>query len=267
MHSSVMGAAKLSVAELCLFKTINRINSRTNSENSALIIDFHTHVLPCIDDGSRNVETSLAMLKASADQGVQVMVATPHFYATRDRVEGFLNRRAESLSTLQPLLSDDLPQIKLGAEVAFFRGISEADRIEKLRIEGTDCLLLEMPFRRWTEEDLDEVSFLIRDRNMTIILAHIERYMGIWENGPFIRRIQELPVIAQINAESLLDWRQRGKLIKMVKSGEVKLLGSDCHGMNHRPPNIKAGRDVLLRKAGPEAVDRIDNISQRLLGL
>lgn len=232
-----------------------------------MIIDFHTHVLPCIDDGSRNVETSLAMLKTSSEQGVQLMVATPHFYATRDRVEGFLNRRAESFANLQSALCDDLPRIKLGAEVAFFRGISEADRIEKLRIEGTDCLLLEMPFRRWTEEDLEEVSALIKDRRMTIILAHIERYMGMWENGDLVKRILELPLFAQINAEGLLDWRQRGKLVKMVKMEQVHLLGTDCHGMNHRPPNIKAGRDVLLRKAGVDVLDRIDDISQRLLGL
>ena len=94
------------------------------------IIDMHCHILPGVDDGARDVETSLAMLEASRAQGVQYMVATPHFYATRDRVDTFLDRRREAWETLKPRMGADFPGIVLGAEVAFFRGISRAERYQ-----------------------------------------------------------------------------------------------------------------------------------------
>ena len=229
------------------------------------IIDMHCHILPGVDDGARDVETSLAMLKASRAQGVQYMVATPHFYATRDRVDTFLDRRREAWETLKPRMGADYPGIVLGAEVAFFRGISRAERLEALKIEGTDCILLEMPFRPWSEDDVDEVSEILEKRGYTIILAHIERYLAMRGNADYIGNLLELPVLAQINAESLLDWRQRGKLIKMVRNGQVHLLGSDCHGIHHRPPNLGEGREILRRKTGTEYLDRIDWRSEELL--
>jgi len=229
------------------------------------IIDTHCHILPGVDDGAKNVETSLAMLKASRDQGVQYMIATPHFYATRDRVDAFLNRRSQAWETLKPQLSANLPRIYLGAEVAYFQGINRADRLETLRIEGTDCILLEMPFRPWSEDEVDEVSQIYETHGYTIILAHIERYLALKGNADYIEDLLEMPVLAQINAESLLDWRQRGKLIKMVTNGKVHLLGSDCHGIRHRSPNLGEGREVIRRKAGIEALDRIDRCSEKLL--
>ena len=229
------------------------------------IIDMHCHILPGVDDGARDVETSLAMLEASRAQGVQYMVATPHFYATRDRVDTFLDRRREAWETLKPRMGADFPGIVLGAEVAFFRGISRAERLEALKIEGTDCLLLEMPFRPWSEDDVDEVSEILEKHGYTIILAHVERYLAMRGNADYIGNLLELPVLAQINAESLLDWRQRGKLIKMVRNGQVHLLGSDCHGIHHRPPNLGEGREILRKKTGTEYLDRIDWRSEELL--
>ena len=229
------------------------------------IIDMHCHILPGVDDGARDVETSLAMLEASRAQGVQYMVATPHFYATRDRVDTFLDRRREAWETLKSRMGADYPGIVLGAEVAFFRGISRAERLEALKIEGTDCILLEMPFRPWSEDDVDEVSEILEKHGYTIILAHIERYLAMRGNADYIGNLLELPVLAQINAESLLDWRQRGKLIKMVRNGQVHLLGSDCHGIHHRPPNLGEGREILRKKTGTEYLDRIDWRSEELL--
>lgn len=229
------------------------------------MIDMHCHILPGVDDGARDVETSLAMLKASRDQGVQYVVATPHFYATRDRVDTFLERRSKAWETLKSQMSADLPGVLLGAEVAFFQGINRADRLGALRIEGTDCILLEMPFRPWSQDDVDEVSQIYEMHGYTVILAHIERYLTMRGNADFIDDLLEMPVLAQINAESLLDWRQRGRLIKMVRDGKVHLLGSDCHGVHHRPPNLGEGREVLRKKIGEECLDRIDRRSEQLL--
>ena len=65
------------------------------------IIDFHTHILPGIDDGSRDADTSCRMLEMAVEQGVDMIVATPHFYASRDRVEHFLEKRARAEALLR----------------------------------------------------------------------------------------------------------------------------------------------------------------------
>ena len=125
------------------------------------MMDFHSHILPGADDGSRSVEESLAMLKMAAEQGVRHMVATPHFYAHHDDPAAFLERRAEAWQRLAEAMTRQpgLPDISLGAEVYFFRGISQSDVMEDLIIQGTRCLLVEMPESPWTDLMSPRLSF------------------------------------------------------------------------------------------------------------
>ena len=122
------------------------------------VIDFHSHILPGIDDGSKDLETSLEMLRMSAAQGVTDMVATPHFYASKEGFETYLEKRIHAFETLCASRTPDMPRIRLGAEVAFFKGISQAEKIEKLAEQTGRILLLEMPFMEWTDRDIQEVE-------------------------------------------------------------------------------------------------------------
>ena len=89
------------------------------------VIDFHSHILPGIDDGARNLETSLAMLRQVSSQRVDYMIATPHFYASHDRIDAFLNRREDAYNSLKEAVHkeslSDVPQILTGSEVAYRR--------------------------------------------------------------------------------------------------------------------------------------------------
>lgn len=230
-----------------------------------LIIDFHSHILPGIDDGSRNVEMSLNMLHMAAEQSVDIMVATPHFYASRRSVEEFVERRQNAYETLKEYLTDDLPAVKLGAEVAFFPGISRAGKIDALTLEGTNLLLLEMPFAPWTDAEMQEVKSLIKAEKYRLVLAHLERYMAIPENRRKIEELQKLPVYIQVNAESFLKWRKRKVLSKMVDTSLRYLLGSDCHGIDHRTPNLSEGRAMLEKKFGTAFLNKVDKTGNSLL--
>ena len=86
------------------------------------ITDFHSHILPGIDDGSRCVEESIAMLRMEAEQGITQVIATPHFYPSHHRPEDFLAKRREAEEGLQEARSgqDGLPRVLVGAEVYFF---------------------------------------------------------------------------------------------------------------------------------------------------
>ena len=230
-----------------------------------LAIDFHSHILPAIDDGSRDVKTSIEMLQMSSAQRIAVMIATPHFYPMHDRVEDFLQRRNEAHERLQSCLTADMPKIILGAEVAFFKGISRAEKLEAMTVENTKLLLLEMPFATWSDEDIEEVRILAENRGFTVMLAHVERYFSIRENRKKMQELLRLPVIVQINSGSLLDWKKREKIVRMFQDGQAHVLGSDCHGVFRRSPNLLAGREVLKKRLGQDILDDIDQTGYRLL--
>ena len=231
------------------------------------IIDFHTHILPGIDDGSRDIETTRRMFEKSAEQGVEVIVATPHFYASRDRVDHFLEKRSRARELVEKSIQDCPVQLHVGAEVAFFRGISRAEKLDSLTIDGKDLLLLEMPYMPWEASDIEEVETLIEERGYRVLLAHIERYLDLPGNGHRVGELLELPVYAQINAQSLMDWRKRGRLVRMFRDGKAHVLGSDTHGLHRRPPDLAEGRAVLERKLGHEFLDQMDSRGCELLGI
>ena len=228
------------------------------------VIDFHSHILPGIDDGSRNVETSIGMLRMCKEHGVDTMIATPHFYADSNTVERFIDSRQKAYDKVMAE-NMDIPQIIVGAEVAFFAGISRAERTDALKVEGTDIMLLEMPFVTWSDSVVQEVRDLIEKRHFHIILAHIERFLQIPGNKPYVRQILELPVTVQVNAETLLDFRQKGKMLMLFKKGQAHIIGSDCHGMHHRVPNLWLGREVLEKKLGHEVMENMASYGSKLL--
>ena len=126
------------------------------------MIDIHTHILPGMDDGSVSLEESLAMAKESARQGVRLLAATPHFYATQEDPNSFLRRREKSLALLESAWQDSFPTLLVGAEVRYFDGISRVEKIAHLTLDHTRILLLEMPFTSWSRRMVEEVVELQR---------------------------------------------------------------------------------------------------------
>ena len=219
------------------------------------MIDFHSHILPGIDDGSRNVKMSLGMIEALGRQGVDTICATSHFYVTQRTPEHFLERRQEAYELLEPVLNDDAPRILLGAEVLYFPGISRLESLPSLCLEGTDVLLLEMPFTEWQEYWVREVCDLALGREFTILLAHIERYYAqqprqVWD------RLLDLDVLMQANADyflqqdSIFRFRNRNSAVKLLREGRIHLLGTDTHNLTSRPPRMKEARDVIREELG-----------------
>ena len=209
-----------------------------------MMIDFHTHILPGVDDGSRSIEESLAMLQAEGDAGIERVVFTPHFYASQNSPKEFLRRRKESWSALLPHMYPGLPKVSFGAEVQYFEGICQAADIAALRIAGTPYLLLEMPFRRWEERMLDDILELSTHLDTIVVLAHIERYLSK-VSPQSLAYLRDNGVKIQMNVSTFGKRRTRNMAMSMLKAGEVHILGTDCHSMGHRRPNW----DLLPTKA------------------
>ena len=233
-----------------------------------MVIDFHSHVLPKMDDGSKSVEMSLEMLGSARTMGVDIVMATPHFYGHRESVSTFLARREHSWQKLsQAMAGKDLPTVLLGAEAAFFSGLTKVEGLDALCANGTRTLLLEMPFAPWTGYELDAVSTLCLDRGYQVVLAHLERFVHLQRDEGLINRLLSLPLWVQINAEALLPITRRKRWVEMFREGRAHLLGSDCHNLDRRPPNLGSGRKMLERKAGREVLERMDSLGARLLAL
>ena len=238
--------------------------------------DFHTHILPGIDDGSRDIDMTMAMLEAERDMGVTHIYATPHFYAHRKSVSTFLDRRNKALSEVRQILSrrTDLPAITEGAEVYYFTGIGRAEHLSDLCIAGTDILLLEMPFAQWNGDMVRAVDDLIRKRGLRVVLAHVERYERFQKDRSAWHRIIEMPLTLQMNAESFIEtgsWLRPShahKLcMRLIEEHENCIIGSDCHDMTERPPNIAGARQVIEQKAGAERLTAMDRYTNELLGI
>ena len=97
-------------------------------------VDFHSHILPGMDDGAENTDMAVAMLKKLHSDGVDTVVLTPHFYRKDETISRFLERRAASYKRLCDAVSgmDDCPELLLGAEVYFYPSLSSDPDFSKL---------------------------------------------------------------------------------------------------------------------------------------
>lgn len=209
--------------------------------------DIHSHILPNLDDGSQSLEESLEMLRVMSVQGISRVAATPHFYPGEISPEDFLIRRAAAAARLTKAWSPEFPQIFLGAEVYYFEGIARAQAVEELRIQGTELLLLEMPFRAWTVRMVDELLELNARKGVTVLLAHMERYQRFQKPKVWDLLLRQ-GVQMQSNADFFLHWKTRRRALRMLKAGKIHLLGSDSHNMTVRPPRLGNALSVI----GPE---------------
>ncbi len=227
-------------------------------------IDFHTHILPGMDDGSQNAEESFIMLEMMKAQGIDAIVASPHFYPGQN-FEHFFEKRQRSIEEfLRVYSAEEHPKIYVGAEVAFFPGIGKSQDVKKLCILGTRYLLLEMPFERWSNEVVNEVLAL-KENDITPIIVHVERYTKFLKKKQLFHLIND-GVFIQSNAAFFCDRKTQRKSLRMLRSGEIHLLGSDCHNTTERPPNLKGAMDVIFDRLGEAYLSEIQQISNDVLG-
>ncbi len=228
------------------------------------MIDFHSHILPKIDDGSKSVEESIKMLKILKSQGVSKVVATPHFYANHNSIDEFLSRRSKAYASLEGFLGSELPDVILGAEVKYYEGISRLDNLKKLCIGDTKLLLLEMSMRKWTEYTLREVTELSASGNVTVVLAHIERYLR-FQNKGLIEDLVNNGVLIQANADFFVSLGTRHKAVSMLNNNLIHFIGSDCHNLTDRAPKMDVALSNIKRKAGDELLLQLDSFAKRFI--
>ena len=223
------------------------------------VVDFHSHILPGIDDGSASVEESIAMLKMEAAHGIRHVIATPHFYANHDTPERFLARRNEAEKILREEMAKHrgLPELSVGAEVYFFHGMRHSDVLSALTIEEKQCILIEMPGVRWSASMYDELGEIQSRRGLIPIVAHVDRYISPLRTHHIPETLETLPVVVQANASFFLRSGTRKMTLKMLRKEQIHLLGSDCHNMTSRKPNLADAITVIQQHFGDEMLKQI----------
>lgn len=233
------------------------------------MIDFHSHILPEIDDGAQSVDESIAMLRMLKEQGVNTVALTSHYIATDESPEEFLNKRQEAFETLKAEIAqrkEQLPDLMLGAEVYYYPGILKMENLTELTLSDTNVLLLEMPMAPWSEFNIRELIEFANFSDIQIVMAHIERYIKFQKKGT-VERLLESGILMQSNASFFFSRKTKRKALKMFDKGQIHFIGSDCHNLEYRPPRISDAINVIKDKFSTDAVDQFFKEQKEILGI
>ncbi|MBQ8140749.1 MAG: histidinol-phosphatase [Clostridia bacterium] len=227
-----------------------------------LTVDFHSHILPKVDHGSSSLEASEKQLELMARHGTDLVVATSHFYPNVHQVSGFIEQVDSAVSSLVFSSSQTRRGIRLclGAEVLLCERMDRMEGLRELCIRGTDCILIEMPVQVQWSTSLIKTVESIMESGLTVVLAHIDRYIGKYGDG--IDELLSMGALAQINSDSLASFFTRKKLMPYIESGYVAALGSDLHGTDVKQYKTFEG---LKKNIGEANFNSIMNKSAELL--
>lgn len=230
-------------------------------------IDFHTHILPMIDDGSPDRDTSAEMLACLKKQGVDTVVLTPHFYTDRESLSSFLQRRQIAWETLAPILEQAEMNAVLACEMHFSDYIFNCPDIAPLCIRNK-YLVTELPYSFvFSEVQIRKIGRLISSYNVTPVLAHIERYPELLKNCGFLDQLIEMGCLTQINLGSLQSGgiRLRKTVLTLIQSSRVHVVGTDCHNMKTRPPCYGPGIQIIAKKLGGDSIRLLSENAESML--
>lgn len=223
-------------------------------------IDIHSHILPGVDDGAENMDMSMAMVDMAYNQGVRLMIATPHYYPGHMRYpkEHLEEVYEKTISVIKEKYSDFT--LLLGNEIYYRDEVVEKLRNKRIfTLANTRYVLLEFS----TMAEYDYIVKAVRtvlDAGYYPILAHIERYACLWKNEKKVKELIRMGAYMQVNAENFQGGffsAERRYCIKLIQSGMVHFLGSDCHNINKRSPNYKQAADYLEEKLEPDLFNDI----------
>ena len=230
------------------------------------MLDFHSHILPGIDDGSKNMEMSVEMIRQSIRQGITGIVLTPHFYAALDEPEAFFRRREAAAQKLFDAAREipDCPKLLLGAEVHYYRGMSHSAVLERFCIGQSSAILVEMPFRAWGRQEIRELGEIRSRLGLQVVVAHVDRYLSRLRGSELELLHAEADALLQANADFFLRRLTRRKAVHMLRDGLIDLLGSDCHNLEERAPNLGPAAAYIESKLGPNALAEMDHRARRI---
>src|SRR5579883_2922809 len=226
-------------------------------------IDTHVHLLGGLDDGPPDQDVAVAMCRMLVAEGARSAAALAHQNDdypdnTPDRIRAATAALAAALKAADvPLAVAPTAEVMLSADlaarVAAGQCLTIADRGTFLLVEQPHGLFL----------DPRPLAGALRPAGVRLVVAHAERYPELLYDPGLTEQLIGMGCLIQVTARVLADPGSAAAeraLREWVTRGFVHLLGSDGHGLDHRPPRLKAGHEAIRKWAGPAAADRIGHI-------
>ena len=203
------------------------------------MIDFHNHILPGIDDGAKNIEVSINMLREAHSQGVSDVVNTVHYQ--HPKMDGkSINEKIikKSVLEVQDILDSEGINIKIhiGAEVFFLPNLPEIIKDPITTIGNGKYMLIEFPIMQFPH-NYEETLFQLCLNDVTPVIAHPERYREIQFDLYKLEKLFDRGYVVQLDAGSILGHfgKECKKVaLKIIDSGLYHLIGSDAHNDRNR---------------------------------
>jgi protein-tyrosine phosphatase len=201
------------------------------------VVDIHCHILPGLDDGSKDMVTSIAMARLAVAAGINTVIGTPHWIEDEHETDPAVVRQAVRDLQIE-LNSRTIPLTVLPGNEAFICP-DLPDRVRKgdvltLGDKGTH-LLLELPCEVLPTY-VDDVIFRLRLGGLIPVLAHIERYAYVRSDWHTVERWVQHGCLAQVNASSVDSGSGDASTQSLMDHGLIACTATDAHDAANRAP-------------------------------
>lgn len=223
-------------------------------------IDMHSHILPGIDDGAKDLEEAKEMLRIACDEGIRYIIATPHFHPKRGKAAQENIKKQLELLRKEAKSLDEKMQIFIGHEVYYGQDVPELlSQRQIYTMNLREYVLVE--FSTGAEESyIKQAVMQLQSRGYKVILAHVERYECIRNSMELVEFLINSGVHFQVNAGSILGTRGREikKFVRrLLEEKMVFCVGTDAHDSKVRPPHMKKAAHYVEKKYGEDYARRI----------
>ena len=203
---------------------------------SSLKVDMHSHLIPGIDDGSRSMDETIAMLSKFKSLGIQKVITTPHIMSDyfRNTPEIILDGLEKVKVAIQDVNLDI--EIEAAAEYYFDETLlAKLKGKEKLLTFGDNHVLFEFSFHVEPPQ-IETLFFELLTQNYKPVLAHFERYGFLFDKPEIVKKWREQGILIQMNYNSLFG--HYGPEVQkqaewLVDNEQIDFVSTDCHRMDH----------------------------------
>lgn len=216
-----------------------------------ILMDIHSHILPGVDDGSKDIEMSMQMVEEAYAQGVRTMIATPHYYPGHSNCAG--TKLKSIYEDTKARISERYPDftLLLGNEIYYKKDVIALLKEGRIHtMAGTRYVLIEFSVTADFRYLYDAVYQCV-NAGFFPIIAHVERYRCLLDKEGKLGELIRAGAYIQVNAENFgKGWfcSSRKRVMSLIRAGLVHFLGSDCHNMQTRRPDLSAAVQYLRKK-------------------
>lgn len=214
------------------------------------MIDIHSHLLPEIDDGSKDLETTLKMIEIYKNQGVDNVIATPHFYPSYfENTKDIISREVEKINIELKSRNIDF-NILPGSEVFLNRNTINDLKEGKIQtLNNTKYILIEFDYKRLPDYALEYI-YEIHLLGYRTIIAHPERYYYTIKNPLMLNDFIDEECLIQINTSSITGLFGKDiqkAAIRIIENGAFNFIATDAHTTNGRGPYFKESLEIIKK--------------------